>query len=528
MAVPSYTNDLITLDDFEGTIPTLGEFSTYADGRTPAESEDYPIQGTWHIDDVLNSVGHASIAVDNGANITWTSGWAFFIWIVWTAPGAINTQALGGLMCAVGSGLTTFETWYVGGSDSGSYPYGGWQNFAVNPEIAYSEQVGGGPGTSYRWVGGGVDCITKVAKGSPLGVDVIRYGRGTFKVSGGQTANYANFSGMAAANDSSTARWGLFQEIEGGYKWKGRMQLGATATLCEFIDSDKNIVVDDTEFVATDFNRLEVINASTNITWTNISISALGTKSLGDFVMIDNAVLTDTGGQFTDMGTFAYKPNSTLNGRTYRRCSQVTQGNADIDNCTFAESTASAALVSDNPNNVDLCTFTQSTTGHAIRLATACAGNSYTITGCKFNNYNATDGSTGNEGIYNNSGGAVTINIVDGVVPSVRNGSGATTTIQAAVPITIDVFNSQNASIHNAVVALYPDVATTVIVNATTNKDGRVSSSYNYTSDQTIRVRIRKSSPGDARYIPVATTGVITSDGYTLRQTLIVDSNASL
>lgn len=438
MAVPAYTNDLTDLNDFEGTIPTLGEFSTYADGRSPAESEDYPIQGTWHIDDVLNSVGHGSIAVDNGANITWTSGWAFFVWLVWTAPNAINLQANGGMMVAVGSALTTFETWYVGGRDFGSYPYGGWQNFVVDPEIAYSEQVGGGPGTSYRWVGGGVDCITKVAKGSPLGVDVIRYGRGTLRVAGGSDADgLADFAGMATANDGSSARWGLFQAIEGGYKWKGLMYLGYGA-LTEFTDDNENIVVDNTEFVVSSFNRIEIHNASSVINWTNINISALGIVSPGEFEMIDNAEFNDIGGVFTDMSTFIYQSNATLTGRTFRRCGQVTQGGATIDSCVFdscgrnqidSSSEEFTTLLVDDLDLIDDCIFTSEGQGHAIELTSAHAAGEYTLTGTSFTGYASSDGSTGDEAIYNNSGGAVTINIVGGTLPSIRNGTSASTTL---------------------------------------------------------------------------------------------------
>jgi hypothetical protein len=43
------------------------------------------------------------------------------------------------------------------GSDYGSYPYGGWQNFAVNPEAPSI----GVPGTAYRWVGPGVRVLSQ-------------------------------------------------------------------------------------------------------------------------------------------------------------------------------------------------------------------------------------------------------------------------------------------------------------------------------------------------------------------------------
>ena len=328
MAVAAYTNDLNLLSDFEGTIPTLSEFTNYTAGRGQAASTDYPIQGSTHIDVVANSTGQASVSVDNGSNITWTSGWVFFSWLVWTAPGAIATQANGGLVFIVGASVSDYRGWNVGGNDFGSYPYGGWQNFAVDPEVTAFETVGS-PGTNYRYVGVGVDVTpTAVAKGSPLGIDVIRYGRGTLRIVGGtSTDDDASFVGMAAANDANTARWGLFQKVEGGYKWKGVMYFGYGNPV-EFTDLNKNIVIDNTQFVQSTFNRIEIHNASSVINWTNISITALGTVSKGDLEMIDNATVNDLGGVFTDMNTFIYQSNATMTGRTYRRCGQITQGGA--------------------------------------------------------------------------------------------------------------------------------------------------------------------------------------------------------
>lgn len=470
MAAPTYTTDLNVLNDFEGVIPPLGEFTGYAAGRAPAESQDYPIQGTWHIDDTLNAIGHGSIGVDNGSNITWTSGWAMFAWIVWTAPIAINTQANGGLVFMIGSALTAFNEWWVGGSDFGSYPYGGWQCFAVDPEITYSAQTGA-PGTNYRWVGGGVDCITKVAKGSPLGVDVIRYGRGELRVAGGQTANYASFTGMATANDGTLARWGLFQAIEGAYKWKGLMYLGYGA-LTEFTDSNKNIVVDNTEFVVSDFNKIEIHDATSIINWTNINISALGTVSKGDLEMIDNAEFNDTGGTFTDMNSFIYQPNATLTGRIFRRCGQVTQGGGVFDGCIFEESFAAVSLLADDLDNIDNCSFKSDGSNHAIELTEDHAGGTYTLTGCTYTGYAASNGSTGNEVIFNDSTGHVIINVVGGDAPTIRNGLGATTALPTSVTLTMTVKDEDGAVVVGAYAYIDDNNITPFIMNTTTNASG--------------------------------------------------------
>jgi hypothetical protein len=84
------------------------------------------------------------------------------MWKIWLAPSTIGTRAAGGLVFIIGSDVNNFREWNTG-SDYGSYPYGGWQNFAVNPEVAPSITTGV-PGTAYRWVGPGVRVLSAVAK----------------------------------------------------------------------------------------------------------------------------------------------------------------------------------------------------------------------------------------------------------------------------------------------------------------------------------------------------------------------------
>ena len=242
MAVPTYTTDLQLFRDLE-TAVTFGEWSGFTSGRGQAIDTDYPIQGNSMISTIMNSTGNAGCAIDFGSNITWTSGWNMFMWEIWLAPSTIDTRANGGLTFCIGDDISNYREWNTAGSDFGAYPYGGWQNFAVNPEVAASTTVGT-PGTAYRWVGANVRVLSAVSKGSPLGIDVIRYGRGEIRIAGGQVGNYATFTGIATYNDNNINRFGLFQKIDGGFKMKGLMTLGFGA-LTEFVDSNKSIVIDE-------------------------------------------------------------------------------------------------------------------------------------------------------------------------------------------------------------------------------------------------------------------------------------------
>ena len=64
------------------------------------------------------------------------------------------------------------------------------------------------------------------------------------------------------------------------------------------------------------------------------------------------------------------------------------------------------------------------------------------------------------------------------------------------------------------------------IMNELTNASGIAQEDYNYTTDQDITVRIRKSSTG-TRYVPAQTSGQVKSTGYTLTWVLVEDTNVT-
>ena len=438
MAVAAYTTDLTVIVDMDGTTGTAAEPATvWTAGRSPINDDtDFTIEGTNHASLTFNATGKGGVVVTGGTR-TWTSGDYLFGWINFIAPKAIVTKALGGLAMLCGDSITDLKVFYVGGSDFGSYPYGGWQNFAVNPEDTADETLGTSPTDFYVVGAGGNVSPTKVNKGNPLGFDVFRYGRGEIRIVGGtSTDDDATFLGMATVNDGTSARWGLFQAVEGGYKWKGLMYFGY-GNPTNFTDSNKNIVVDNVDQVASTFNRIEIHNASSVINWTNISISSLSSVSPGQLEMMDDATFNDTGGVFTDMDTFIYQSNATITGRTYRRCGLVTQGGGIFDGSTFEESTVAVALLVDDLDDIDNCNFISDGTGHAMELTSAHVDGTFTLTDCIYTDYATVTGTTGNEVIYNNSGGAVTINIDGGDTPTYRNGVDASTNIIAEYTHTV-------------------------------------------------------------------------------------------
>jgi len=473
MATPTYTTDLTTIVDFDGTpsSPSVAEPSTgWTAGRSPVVDTDYPIQNTNHASLTMNTTGKAGILCTNGSSFSWTSGNYLFGWIIWLAPGAIATKANGGLAMLCGDGVGSFKVFYVGGNSSGSYPYGGWQNFAVDPTMAYSE-VFGSP-SAYYIVGAGANVLSAVSKGNPLGFDVFRYGRGEFRVAAGEAGNYATFAGMATTNDNNSNRWGLFQAIEGGYKFKGLMVLGYGG-LTNFTDSNKSIVIDNTEWVQSNFNRIEIRNASSVVNWTNITITALGTVSKGQFEVVDNAEVNLDSCTFTDMTTFIFQSNSAVTNSTFRRCGQITGGGADFDACLFTNSTAAVSLVLINLNQATNCTFQSDGSNHAVDLGTVPS-----TTSMNWNNYltgyATSDGSTGNEAIRVNVAASQTLTINVGAgysSPSVYNtGSGSVSVVSGQVTTSVTVTDlSDGSEISGARVLLWATTNVNKLPNAITS-----------------------------------------------------------
>jgi hypothetical protein len=126
--------------------------------------------------------------------------------------------------------------------------------------------------------------------------------------------------------------------------------------------------------------------------------------------------------------------------------------------------------------------------------------------------------------IYNNSGGAITINIVDGGdTPSIRNSDGSSTTVSNAVTLSVTVKDEAAAAIENARVAIYKTSDNSELLNTTTNASGLATTSFSYVSSTDIYVRVRKSSTGSTRYFDFQASGTITASGFSTTITLIED-----
>lgn len=460
MAAPSYTNDLTDLSTAEsvtnwvemtGSVTLSGGSEAFNTQGAPAGGDpDYPfIQGLYSVtQDCTKDVSVGSLAYNNGSGTGGhgTDG-AYLVWQNYMINNNLETYANDGFMLLVGSGLGDFDVWTVGGRDKAPYPYGGWVNHAVNTTVT-PDYTAGTPTATEQYIGAAVYVVTGSSKGEVHNVDAIRYGRCSSIFEFGETANYATISGFATKNDYNDAtngynRWGLISETSGGYLWKGRMSLGTSTNAVDMRDSNKNIFIQWTPKVTANFNLIEVINSSSNIEWTNFTVTCLDTTtaSNGRFLMTDPASLAFASCNFIDMDTFVFNKSTnpvTIDDTVFRRCGQITTGGASFDGCLFSNGSDATAVLTSSPANAAIITnstFISTGTGNGLEIGGTAAN--ITLTGLEF--YNYSESVDANKAIYVNiSSGSMTITASGcvGVVQAGVRSAGCTVTVNSDVTVT--------------------------------------------------------------------------------------------
>lgn len=433
MAAPVYASDLTDIFT-DGT--TTGWTALGGGAAGLNQETDYFIQNT----SCLSKNAWASATkgmIYNATAQTVAAGDVLFVWMTHQTANSLDTEANGGIRFLIGSGTGDYYEYYVSGKDIIVYD-DRWVCFVIDPRTGTvaADVTTGTPTATTSHFGGLAKMVGGPSKGSPFAIDAIRHGRAFTYTLGDLGNGYATFDGGATYNDAIARVFGQIQLSGGVYKIQGLQELGTSATVVDFRDTDRNIVIARTTKTASIFNGFEVNNASSRVDWTRINIIALGTQSKGYFEAIDNADINFETCVFTDMSTWKFLSNSTIDNTTFRRCELITQGGAAFDSCIIDDTADTVkAMIASNPANISNSTFISGGTGHAIEIDTT---GTYAMDGNVFTGYAATDGSTGDEVIYNNSGGLVTLNITNGLSPTIRNGAGATTVVNNNVAVTFD------------------------------------------------------------------------------------------
>ena len=448
MATAAYTTDLTDLLTTPDTGETTANWAALGGGASGLNVEtDYFIQGSNCVSKNAWAGAEKGMIEDTTLNtLTASSGNAVYIWITHLTPGSLAAKASGGIQVLLGSASNTYNQYYYAGSDT--IDYGApWICAVVDPDEG--TQAAGTVTTANIDCYGGLANLptTGPTKGAPFGIDATRYGR-SIEISGGDGADAdATFTGLAAANDAVSARWGQFQRTPGStvnFTMQCRIEFGktsATSSACTFTDSNKNITINDLEHVNPAFIEFDVTQGST-VSLDSCSFTATsGANTRGNWVTTNATSVTKTNCSFANMGTFGYNNAYTITGCSYRGCDQITLGSGTMSSCTVSNSTvasAEAAVVVSDLDNYSGGSITTTGTGHAIELTVATDGSWSTetsgyragTTGTPITPYYVGSTANGNETIFINvASGTVNISVSGVTTPSVALPSGSTATV---------------------------------------------------------------------------------------------------
>lgn len=454
MAVVSVTAQNTRIDDAE-------DATTWQDiggGGGSVNETDFKYQGTQCVSR-KGASGQRGFYFPAGttqdlSNATGTYQTVMFKYIC-TTPGLLEASTSGNLgqQLQIGNGTGDFQAYDVQYSDT--YPaISSFLVLPIDPNVnGFIDSTTGGPIllTAIDYYGIEYD-QTGVSKAENQGMDAIDIGSGLTLVGGdgadpdGTWQDFSDFDFGTVNN-----RFGYVREIDGIYFMYGTLQIGsATATV--FNDSGQTLTFPDGLF-GPSFSGIgvDLQNATTDVDLESSTFLGQGTSTTSDTRPI--FTVTGTSGSFLATGcvvdNFAditLTSASELNACLITRLAAMTLGGGTLDSCDINDhdtATGVGLIQADSLANISSCSFDNTGgTGHAIQINTA---GTYNFSGNLFTGYGGTPGtnSTPSSGstdaaIYNNSGGAVTINITNsGDTPSIRNGASATTTVNNNVSITL-------------------------------------------------------------------------------------------
>lgn len=418
MAAPTYSTDLSLIDDAE----SVASYSATGGGASALNDEtDYFLEGTQCISKNGFTATTKGIIHDDVSAPTITSGDAVFVWGRQANRNLLDTVANGGGQVIMGTSNTAFDQWYVDGSDVAGSDLLSWVSYAVDPTSTPSATTGS-PGTydhfGMQWKTLGSGSL----KGAPNAVDVMRHGRELRAVDGDLANGYATFTGMAAHDSDTTRRYGILTEGTGTLLYHGALVLGQSGTAVDFRDSNVSITVLDDPFVASTFNEIEIQNASSNVEWTNIQISHLGTTS-PTTLTLDVGTFTGDGCRFDGCGVTTFASTGACTNTTWANSGRINLNEADISGSSVLTPTVVAdegAVFDDRTTTTDTdlteytnCTFVQGTNAHhAIRFGTGVDDN-LTLTGCEFTGFSSTANANGATLRFDATSGSLNLTLVD-------------------------------------------------------------------------------------------------------------------
>lgn len=490
------------------------------------------IQGTGCLTmKVSNTTAYATFTVaDPGTNVT---GKLVVFWAKFVDPiGRLALKSGGGVGLRLEDAAGNYAEWFVAGRDTWA---GDWKPFAVHMSQTPDAQSATPPNLgAVKYVKIRFTTVATIKVTPNCYFDAIRFGT-YVGVKGGTETDPATLDDILTAEAQTANKWGILSKFEGVIYAQGNIRIGSTTAgeATYFKDRSKILVFTDRPYPS-DFYEIRFQGNATADTKIYFGDKVGGKGISGLYIASANPGArfaldaTDTNvGYFGLYGTIffqarrislpSYSVNKEVISCNFEKCWEVYGSTTTIKFCNFispsGETPARAyRMVSGHPSGAGR-QITDSNFISCERGVEIPETGTFTFDALKFSG-NTYD-------IDNTSGGAVTVNCVNGSNPTTYTGN---TTIVNVVYVTVDVVDKNLNPISNAQVWVYNLTDGTVIMNQATDANGRAQTTVNYTGDKSLEVRVRKSTPPATRYIPVVSYGTLTSTGFTTKITLYEDT----
>ena len=352
-----------------------------------------------------------------------------------------DLNATWGVEAGIGSAAGARYEYNLAGSGANrgvfsTYPdEGGYLIVAIDPNIAaWREATVGAPDlTAVDHYEIACQFVTGGAKSENVALSAIDVGTGLTLTGGDGASDDGTFQDFVDADQGTVAnRYGYAISKDGALTFRGMMTIGG-ADATEFTDNDAKVSFPDGYHSAGLFGvTVDIQNAGSDVS-IGASLSGLGSSTTED--TRPDYIVTGTSGSHTLTGVLdnfrniALTSAVTVDGATIG-FSDLAQGGATITGARLLVDSASGAAACDDADFTKLTDsqIIQAGAGHAIEITTP---GTYNLSDLTWSGFGATGSNSA--AIYNNSGGAVTINVSGGTSPTYRNGTGATTTVSQPV-----------------------------------------------------------------------------------------------
>ncbi|MGI9570001.1 MAG: hypothetical protein ACR2PH_09765, partial [Desulfobulbia bacterium] len=346
-----------------------------------------------------------------------------------------NAISGNGIRLRIGSSNTAYSSYDIFPTADDYPTLGGFVVVALQPSVSqWITSNTGSPNHAADTTWAIETQSSSSAKSENVGVDaidVMDVGTGLTITRGDGGDADGTFEDFVTSDEGTVGnRWGIVQTRDNIMYVTGVLTVGNTTVNTEFTDSNRVLVFPDYRVS----NGFCGVNFDASNTGSTTTVDACVFNGVGDLYTNDDTrpdyVWTGTAGATTLTAcTFdGFREISTTSAAVLDSCTllnglHVDQSGANIASATVISPTNAENVgffTSDDPGRLDGLTISMGASGGHVAELTS--NGTYTLTGHSYTGYASTNAQS-NSVFYNNSTGLVTLNIVGGDTPSIRNGT---------------------------------------------------------------------------------------------------------